>query len=405
MDSRQVQNEYDQRQNNGTESFRSQLGPLLFLTWIFFLNFTGRIIFSPLMPAIEADLGLDHAEAGSLFLLISIGYFVSLSGSGFLSSRINHRKSIIISAIAVGAALLGVASCGGLWSMRISLLLVGLSAGIYFPSGIATVTSLSHPRHWGKALAIHELAPNMGFVAAPLVSEALMLWFSWRGVLAFLGCGSLVAGIAFARLGKGGDFPGESPSLGSSRALFSRPDFWIMIILFSLGISGTLGVYSMLPLYLVVGHGMDRHWANTLVALSRISGLVMVFLSGLTTDRFGPRRTLSGVFLLSGLMTVFLGAASGAWIVIIVFLQPVIAACFFPPGLAVLSSIGPSGIRNVAISLTIPIAFILGAGAVPMGIGFMGDAGSFSHGFILAGALIFMGSLLSMRLKQSPRRA
>jgi NNP family nitrate/nitrite transporter-like MFS transporter len=405
MDSRQVQNKDDQRQNNGTGSFRSQLGPLLFLTWIFFLNFTGRIIFSPLMPAIEADLGLDHAEAGSLFLLISIGYFVSLSGSGFLSSRINHRKSIIISAIAVGAALLGVASCGGLWSMRIALLLVGLSAGIYFPSGIATVTSLSHPRHWGKALAIHELAPNMGFVAAPLISEALMLWFSWRGVLAFLGCGSLAAGIVFARLGKGGDFPGESPSLGSSRALFSRPDFWIMIILFSLGISGTLGVYSMLPLYLVAGHGMDRHWANTLVALSRISGLVMVFLSGWTTDRFGPRRTLSSVFLLSGLMTVLLGAASGAWIVIIIFLQPVIAACFFPPGLAVLSSIGPSGIRNVAISLTIPVAFILGAGAIPMGIGFMGDAGSFSLGFILVGALIFMGSLLSMRLKPSLRGA
>jgi NNP family nitrate/nitrite transporter-like MFS transporter len=161
----------------------------------------------------------------------------------------------------------------------------------------------------------------------------------------------------------------------------------------------------MLPLYLVAGHGMDRHWANTLVALSRISGLVMVFLSGWTTDRFGPRRTLSSVFLLSGLMTVLLGAASGAWIVIVIFLQPVIAACFFPPGLAVLSSIGPSGIRNVAISLTIPVAFILGAGAIPMGIGFMGDAGSFSLGFILVGALIFMGSLLSMRLKPSLRGA
>jgi len=67
-------------------SFFSQLGPILFLTTIFFLNFIGRIVFAPLMPSIENDLGLDHTEAGSIFLLISLGYFISLLGSGFVSS-------------------------------------------------------------------------------------------------------------------------------------------------------------------------------------------------------------------------------------------------------------------------------------------------------------------------------
>ena len=27
------------------------------------------------------------------------------------------------------------------------------------------------------------LAPNLGFVAAPLISEAVMVWFSWRAVI------------------------------------------------------------------------------------------------------------------------------------------------------------------------------------------------------------------------------
>ena len=78
-------------------SFFSQLGPILFLTTIFFLNFIGRIVFAPLMPSIENNLGLDHTEAGSMFLLISLGYFISLLGSGFLSCRLTHRKTIIIS--------------------------------------------------------------------------------------------------------------------------------------------------------------------------------------------------------------------------------------------------------------------------------------------------------------------
>ncbi len=375
------------------------------MTAIFFLNFIARIVLAPLMPAIETDLGLDHAEAGSLFLLISIGCFISLLGSSFLSSRLNHKSVITISAVAVGVALLAISFCNSLWAMRAALFLLGLSAGMYLPSGIATLTSLIQTRHWGKALAIHELAPNMGFVAAPLVSEALMLWFSWRGVLVLLGCGSMVVGIAFSRLGKGGEFRGEAPGLGASRELFSLPDFWIMVVIFSLGIGGTLGVYAMLPLYLVAAHGIDRHWANTLVALSRISGLLVVFFSGWATDHFGPKRTMSAVLLLTGTVTVLLGSASATWVVIIVFLQPVMAACFFPPAFATLSSIGPSRTTNVAVSLSVAAALILGGGAIPMGIGFMGDAGLFPLGIGLVGALILMGSLLSLRLKAPHKKS
>lgn len=399
MTSFQMENKGTTSVYNGSKSFRSQLRPLIFLTTIFFLNFISRIILAPLLPAIEEDLGLGHTESGSLFMLISIGYFVTLLGSGFLSKRITHKKTIILSAMAVGFSLLAIAPSKGLWGIRLALLLLGMSAGIYLPSGIAALTSLISTKHWGKAIAIHELAPNMSFVAAPLISEVLLVWFSWRGVLFILGCCSLLIGIAFARFGRGGEFPGQAPGFGSSKALFAEPGFWIMIILFSLSISSSLGVYAMLPLYLVAEQGMARHWANTLIALSRISGLVMALVAGWTSDHIGPRRTIGGVFLLTGIMTILLGVVSGSWIVVIVFLQPLVAVCFFPPGFAALSSIGPPSARNVAVSITISVAFILGAGAIPMGIGFIADAGSFAVGISLVGGLILLGSLLSLRLK------
>jgi len=96
-------NHFDKRNTEKTPSIRSQLGPLLLLTGIFFLSFISRIILAPLMPTIEQDLGIGHAEAGTLFLLISAGYFVSLLGAGFLSSRLTHRRTIIFSAISVGS--------------------------------------------------------------------------------------------------------------------------------------------------------------------------------------------------------------------------------------------------------------------------------------------------------------
>ncbi len=382
-----------------TVKFSSFLGPILLLTNIFFLNFLSRIIFAPLLPRIQKDLTLSHVEAASLFLFITLGYSVSLLCSGFISNRLRHKKTIVLSATAVGIALTGIALCDDIWTIRGGLLLLGLAAGLYLPSGMASLTALVSARHWGKAIATHELAPNLSFFVAPLLAESLMMWFSWRGVLVFLGVCAILTGVLFSHFWKGEDFPGEAPNFLSLKTLFSEKSFWIMMMLFSFGICATLGIYTMLPLFLVAQHGLERNWANTLVALSRISGMFMAFLAGWTTDRVGPRLTMMAVFLIAGLATVFLGACTGSWLVLMVFLQPVVAVCFFPPGFAALSAIGPPGARNVAVSLTVPAAFLVGGGAIPMGIGMMGDAGFFALGVSAAGGLILSGALLALFYK------
>jgi NNP family nitrate/nitrite transporter-like MFS transporter len=358
-----------------------------------------RIILAPLMPTVEKDLSIGHGEAGSLFLLISVGFFPVLLGSGYFSSRLTHRKTIILSATALGIALLGVSFSNSLWGIRLGLIFLGMGAGLYLPSGIATLTSMVASRHWGKALAIHELAPNLSFVVAPVVAEVFLGWFSWRGVIAFLGGASLLVGMVFTRFGKGGEFPGEAPSLRSFKALLADSNFRILVLLFCLAVSASMGIFAMLPLYLVTERAMGQNQANTLIALSRISGLGMAFISGWAVDRLGPRRTLTGIFLLTGLATVLLGIVHGYWMVVIIFIQPALAVCFFPAGFSALALIGPPATRNLGVSLSIPIAFLFGAGAVPIGIGIAGDAGSFSLGIIVVGVVIFTGLIFSMRLR------
>lgn len=385
--------------DKATLGFMSQFGQLLFLASIFFLNFMARITSSPLMPQIEAELGLDHAQAGSFFLIISAGYFLSLLGSGLISSKITHRSTIVVSALSVGLALISVSISQGLWTIRMCFLFTGLAAGIYLPSGIATLTSLVDQRHWGKAVAVHELAPNASFVVAPLLAEALMAWFSWRGVLACLGLASIGVGTAFAIFGKGGRFYGEAPGISAVKTLLAEPAFWVMAVLFSLGIAATLGIYTMLPLFLITERGMTRGWANSIVGLSRISGIFMAMVAGVISDRFGPKRTIFMVFFVTGLMSVLLGVVSGTWTSLLVFLQPVMAVCFFPPGFAALSSIGPPSARNVAVSFAVPLGFVAGGGLVPLMIGAAGDLGSFGSGIAITGVLIFLGAFLALGLK------
>jgi len=380
-------------------SFRAHMPFLLLLTAIFFLTFLGRVILAPLMPTIERELHIGHGQAGSFFLFVSLGYFAGLFGSGFVSSRLTHRWTIILSIVAAGGALFAVSLSHTLWWIRWVLILLGLSAGLYIPSGIAALTDMVDSRDWGKALAVHEIAPNLAFVAAPLLAEALMIWFSWRGVMALLGGAALFIAGAFACFGRGGASPGEAPSPETLRVLLTTPSFWIMMALFTLGIGASLGVYTMLPLYLVAERGMERGLANTLVALSRVAGLGVIFVAGWATDRLGPRQALVGVFLSTGMVTMLLGITHGMWLMSALFLQPVLTCCFFPAGFAALSKIGPPRFRNVAVSLTIAVAILLGGGAIPAGIGILGDEGLFSLGIMLVGGLLVVSIILVQRLK------
>lgn len=379
-------------------SLQAKLGSLLFLTSIFFSNFFSRIVPSPLMPTIEKDLGLSHSEAGSLFLIIAVGYFVTLTGSGLVSSRLTHRKTIILSTILMGLAYLATSLCKNMIGMSAGLLVVGMATGLYLPSGIATLTSLVSFQHWGKAIAVHELAPNLAFVLAPLVAEALLRWFSWRAVLALVGASSLFIGTAFALFGRGGNFHGQAPALKSLRVLCRQQDLWIMMVLFSLGIAGTMGLYAMLPLYLTSERGMDLAWTNSIVAVSRIAPIFVALLSGWVADRFGTERAMKYALLCTGFSTILLGIVPGWWIVFVLFLQPMLAVCFFPPALAALSSIGPAGARNVVVSFTIPLSFLVGAGAIPTLIGVAGNAGSFATGIALTGTLMSVGAVLTRYL-------
>jgi NNP family nitrate/nitrite transporter-like MFS transporter len=166
-----------------------------------------------------------------------------------------------------------------------------------------------------------------------------------------------------------------------------------------LGISGTTGIYTMMPLFLVNEHGMERNWANTLVAISRIAGMAMAFVGGWFTDRVGPKRVLTYVCLLTGGITLVLAVVSRSWVGLPIFLQPAIAVCFFPAGMAALSLISSPGLRNIVVSLTAPLAFLIGAGAVPTLIGFIGDMSSFAVGIGLVGGLILTGALVSQLIK------
>jgi len=366
-------------------TFRSQLLPLLLLTGIVFSTMLPRAAFSPLLLPIEESLGISHAQAASFFLAISLGVSLSLFFSGIISSRLTHRNTIVLSTWLSGASLIVFANVPSFGAMQLVLFLFGMGFGLYPPSGMATITSLVKSREWGRALALHETGPNLGPVVAPLLSGLLLSWFSWRTIMTALGVVTLLMGAIFLLLGRGGRFCGSPPRFKNLKPLLCTPSFWILSILLGISLGSAMGVYAVLPTYLISERSMAGTTANTVVGLSRIAVLVSVFLSGWIADRIGHRRAMT-VFLVSGgFLTVCLGILSGAPLITAAFLQPVFSTCFFPPALAAVAGMGPAETRNISYSTVLPIVSLTGTGIVPSMLGFFGDHLSFAMGLIILG--------------------
>jgi NNP family nitrate/nitrite transporter-like MFS transporter len=380
-------------------TFRANLPNILLLVFVFFFLFTSRLIYSPLLLSIEKSLGLGHAQAASFFLYITIGYAGMLIFSGFVAAAIGHRSTILLSALVAILGLLAVSFSSTLWEIRASLIIVGAGSGLYFPSGIPTLTSLVEEKDEGKVFALHEIGPNSSFVIAPIAAVFALRFLNWQGILLVLACIGTAAGLLFLIFARGGRFHGKPPHLANARVILSKSSFWIMVILFAFGAGAAMGVFAMMPTYLVAERGMNAELVNTLVGLSRLSSLVMIFVAGYLVDRFGARRIISIVMLAAGAATAGLSFAYHPLLIAAVFLQPVLIACFFPAGFPLISRIAPPEMHNLTVSFLFPIGYALGPGLVPLLLGLLGDRRSFAVGFLIYGVILTASAILPYFLR------
>jgi NNP family nitrate/nitrite transporter-like MFS transporter len=384
------------------QPFRMVAGTVVFITVMFLLTFLGRLMFSPLMPAIQEDpdIAIEAGQAGSLFFLGALGAFAGSLIAGLISSRINHRGTLLLSVFVIAATLAGAYFASSLWALRVIFIVLGICSGLHLPSSLATITATVRREDWGKALSIQQLGPPISLVAGPLLAAALLTWFTWNEALLWIAGLTALLGLAFWLFTGGvGGFPGDPPSPSLVKPVLRTRSFWVMIFLFALGMGAQVGVYTMLPLYLHQEREMTISSANTLLGLASIATLVTVFISGWVTTRLGEKRTIALFLFLTGIVMVLVGVLSGVGLKICIVLMAGLAVCFFPPAFAALSRIVQPTYRSLATAFGPPTAFILGGGLLPVALGYMGQTWSFSLGIIIVGAIVAVGSSAAFLLR------
>jgi MFS transporter, NNP family, nitrate/nitrite transporter len=379
--------------------FRDALGKIIFLTFLFFLSFINRFIFAPLLPSISGELGITTAQAGSIFLLGSIGVAAGALFSGFVSSAFNHKGALEISILGAGIVLMACVFSGSIGAIQLAMVFLGIAAGFNLPSNMAVITAVVTRQDWGKALAVQQTGPPLSLILGPLLCAFLLPWLSWRMMLAWISVVLIISGLALMRYGAFGSFPGDRPNFSNLRMVMGKSSFWIMLVLFALGIAANLGLYTMLPLFLVKEHGFSQEVANTTVGLAQVSTFFMTFAGGWLTDRFGEKPVIVASLIIAGILTMLLGTLSGTWFNVIVFFEPAVVVCFFPAAFAALSRIVQPNLRSLVTSWTTPIAFTIGGGLYPAILGYMGQAFSIGLGITVAGILMVLGSSLVIFLE------
>jgi len=381
---------------NSPLPFTPVLPALALLTTVFLANFLARTMFGPLLLPISEHLGRSLAASANLFVCLAGGYSISVLCAGFVSQRLGHKGTIVASVIGIGIGLLGLAGSDTFTGFSIWITLMGIGAGLYMPSGVVTITEITPSAYWGQAFSIHELAPNLAFIAAPFISELFMKSLGYAALFRLLGTACLILAAVYALRGPRTVRPGMAPVLGNIKTIVARPAFWIMSLLFVLAVGVEMGIYNLVPAFLVMEKGTTREMANIILGCSRTASLVFLPATGWIIRRIGYRRTLALCLLGTGLTTLLAGYGPLWWSVTMLTLQPIFVVCFFPVGFAVLALVCPKATGDLSVSLTVTCTSIIGAGLIPAVLAWSGERFSFALSFTLFGAALFAVSLMAI---------
>jgi NNP family nitrate/nitrite transporter-like MFS transporter len=255
------------------------------------------------------------------------------------------------------------------------------------------ITETYPPRNWGKVIGFHDSAASLSVFFIPIFVALGHRLFSWRILLLVLGAASLLLPIYFWKVSI--EPKGEaSQQKGRILDLFKRRATWIIGFVWIFAAGSALGLYSILPLYLIRERGIDFHFANTLFGISRVGGVFVSILSGFLIDRYGYRTMLMLSLVTTGLSTIGLSLSSTLpMILVTLILQATLSLTFFPAGLAAISNLTPLSERSMAIGVAVSIGVIFGMGGAPFVLGLVADSYSFQVGIIWLGILTTLSSL------------
>jgi MFS family permease len=274
----------------------------------------------PIIPLFALDIGAVPFVVG---LIVSLRWATRLVADipvGAASEQIG-RRTIFVTGILLLASS-GIASAlSPTWQwLLLARVLEGVGAGMSTTAGLAAVADLSTPATRGRHLSAYQASQRIGFWFGPLIGGWIGASLGLRPALwayAILALAAIVPALFVKESRHHAPVVHVSPLAALGMLARSRDFLLISGVSFVVFFTMTGAQFTALPLFAVDELDVGADFVGWALFLSNTVGFILLYPSGMISDRYGRRAIIVVLLVASAVGLVFMAlAADAAWILI-----------------------------------------------------------------------------------------
>jgi MFS family permease len=151
-----------------------------------------------LFPLFFAAAGLGVAQIGILSFIYPAVWGVLQLGTGALSDRYGRKGLIAGGMILQSVALAAIAIASSFWVWASAAALLGAGTAMVYPTLLASISDVAHPRWRGSAVGVYRLWRDSGYAVGALVAGVLADIFSMATAIGAVAVLTFLSGLFVA---------------------------------------------------------------------------------------------------------------------------------------------------------------------------------------------------------------
>ncbi len=291
---------------------------------MYFITYVDRVNVGTAASAMQRDLHLSNTELGLVFSAFGWPYLLFQVSGGWIADRFGPRRTLFWGGFVWAAATVLTGLAGGLASLVMLRIMLGLGEGATFPTATRAMHSWVPRERRGFAQGLTHSFSRLGSALTPPVVAIIMLRLTWRASFMIVGLVSFAWVLAWVWYFR--DDPEDHPAITadelqalparSATPIAAPPVPWRRLIRRMWPVTLTYFCYgwglwlylNWIPLFLEHSYGLDLRRSALFAAGIFLGGVLGDTLGGVLSDELLRRTGNLRFARLSVIVTGLLGA-------------------------------------------------------------------------------------------------
>ncbi|ACB95829.1 MFS transporter [Beijerinckia indica] len=159
---------------------------------MYFITYVDRVNVSTLAPLMSKELGLSNIQLGLVLSAFGYPYALLQILGGTAADKFGARKTLTICGGIWALSTIATGFVGGLFSLLLVRIFVGIGEGATFPAATRAMASWVPESRRGYAQGMVHSASRLANAITPPLVILIAAYLGWRGAFLALGCVSMV---------------------------------------------------------------------------------------------------------------------------------------------------------------------------------------------------------------------